>query len=92
MKALMRIPALAILATLTVSTAVPARAQTYNPDFPVCLQVYGRFAYIECAYNSLEQCRWSASGRAATCIINPYPGPKALMRPERNSRRHGRNY
>jgi hypothetical protein len=89
---MMRLPVLAILATLTVSTAVPARAQTYNPDYPVCLQVYGRLSYIECAYTSLEQCRWSASGRGAMCFVNPYPGPKALMRPEQNSQRHRRNY
>jgi len=89
---MMRLPVLAVLTTLTVSTAAPVRAQTYNPDYPVCLQVYGRLSYIECAYTSLEQCRWSASGRGAMCIVNPYPGPKALMRPERNSQRHRRNY
>jgi hypothetical protein len=52
----------------------------------------GRLSYIECAYTSLEQCRWSASGRGAMCFVNPYPGPKALMRPEQNSQRHRRNY
>jgi hypothetical protein len=30
-----------ILTAATVLTAAPARAQTYNPDYPVCLQVYG---------------------------------------------------
>jgi hypothetical protein len=40
-EALMRIPALAILMIATVLTAAPARAQTYNPDYPVCLQVCG---------------------------------------------------
>ncbi len=90
----MRIPALAILTIVTVSTAAPARAQTYNPNYPVCLQVYGREAsYIECAYTSLEQCRWSASGRAAMCVINPYPSPAAArMLEERNYRQHRRAY
>jgi hypothetical protein len=37
----MRIPALAILTIATVLTAASARAQTYNPDYPVCLQTYG---------------------------------------------------
>jgi hypothetical protein len=37
----MRISALAILAAATVFATAPARAQTYNPDYPVCLQVYG---------------------------------------------------
>jgi hypothetical protein len=32
--------ALAILAIATVSLAVPARAQTYDPNYPVCLQIY----------------------------------------------------
>jgi hypothetical protein len=36
----MRIPALAILTTVTVLTAAPALAQTYSPDYPVCLQAY----------------------------------------------------
>ena len=69
----MRIPALAILTIATILTAAPARAQTYNPDYPVCLQTYGiEGGYIECGYTSLAQCAQSASGRAAQCVINPY--------------------
>ncbi len=41
-EALMRIPALAILTLATVLTAAPARAQTYDPAYPVCLHVYNR--------------------------------------------------
>ncbi len=92
MEASMRIPALAILTILTALTAVPARAQTYNPDYPVCLQVYAPWPYIECAYTSLEQCRWSASGRAAMCVINPYPSPAAARMLEGNSKRQRRVY
>jgi hypothetical protein len=84
----MRIAVLAILTLATVSAAAPARAQTYNPDYPVCLEVYGRFPYIECAYTSLQQCRWSASGQAAMCIINPYPaGSYAPAKRVRGQRR-----
>jgi hypothetical protein len=69
----LRIPVLAILTMATVLTAAPARAQTYNPAYPVCLQTYGRDGnYIECGYTSLAQCAQSASGRAAQCITNPY--------------------
>ncbi len=69
----MRIPALAILTIATILTAVPVRAQTYSPDYPVCLQTYGiDGGYIECGYTSLAQCALSASGRAAQCIVNPY--------------------
>jgi len=72
-EALMRIPALAILATATVLTAAPTRAQTYDPAYPVCLHVYNRGAnFYECRYTSLPQCNASASGRAAQCVINPY--------------------
>jgi hypothetical protein len=31
-----------------VLAAVPARAQTYDPNHPVCLQVFGRIGYYEC--------------------------------------------
>jgi hypothetical protein len=88
----MRIPALAILTFATVLTAAPARAQTYDPAYPVCLQVYGiGGGYIECGYTSLAQCNASASGRAAQCIINPYyAGAKAS--PGRLDRRHPRVY
>jgi hypothetical protein len=69
----MRIPVLAILTMVTVLTPTPAPAQTYNPDYPVCLQAFGEKAgYIECGYTSLPQCNASASGRAAQCIVNPY--------------------
>ena len=69
--------ALAILATSVVSLAGPARAQTYDPNYPVCLQIYqGGMTdyYFECAYTSMPQCQASASGRAAQCVVNPYYG------------------
>jgi Protein of unknown function (DUF3551) len=47
--------------------------QTYDPNFPFCLQTYGIGGnYIDCSYTSLAQCNVSASGRAAQCFINPY--------------------
>ena len=72
----MRIPALAIPALMTISTATPVWAQTYNPDYPVSLQIYGREAsYIECAYTSLAQCahRRRAAPRCASSIHTPRP-------------------
>jgi len=86
----MRIPALAILTIATVLTAEPARAQTYDPAYPVCLRVYGRGAnYYECRYTSLPQCNASASGRAAQCVINPY---FASAQVPADHRRHRRVY
>jgi hypothetical protein len=76
----MRIPASPILIIAAVLAATPALAQTYDPKYPVCLQVYQGFTdyYFECAYTSLAQCNMSASGRAASCVVNPYyAGAKA---------------
>ena len=69
----MRVPALATLTIITGLMAVPARAQTYDPRYPVCLQTYGiDGSYIECAYDTQAQCAMSASARAAQCIVNPF--------------------
>ena len=74
-----------VLATGTILFAAPARAQTYDPNYPVCLQIYqGGIAdyYFECAYQTMGQCQMSASGRSASCVVNPYykgrgaPGPR----------------
>ena len=69
----MRIPALAILTIATIFAAPAARAQTYDPAYPVCIQTYGiSGSTIECGFNSLAQCAASASGRSAQCYNNPY--------------------
>ena len=62
-----------------VLTAKPGLAQTYDPKYPVCLQIYQGYTdyYFECGYTSIPQCQASASGRAAQCVVNPYyAGPK----------------
>jgi hypothetical protein len=88
----MRIATLAILAIAPILMADPARAQTYDPAYPVCLQVYqGGMTdyYFECAYTSLPQCQASASGRAAQCIVNPYyAGRKTPPRARRDRHHH----
>ncbi len=86
----MRIPVLAILAIVTASAAGPARAQTYDPDYPVCLHVYGPASYYECRYSSLAQCGGSASGRSAQCVINPYFANAWVEPSGRHDRRHRR--
>ena len=87
----MRIPALVILAMGMVSAAAPARAQTYDPAYPVCMHVVSWGTTSEdCSYYTMEQCRLSASGRAAQCNVNPfYVGRKA---PQQHERRHRRAY
>jgi hypothetical protein len=53
----------------------PARAQTYDPHYPFCLQTYGITGNgIHCRYMSMAACQVSASGQAAQCIANPYYG------------------
>jgi hypothetical protein len=89
----MRIPALAMLTIAAALTVTPTQAQTYDPKYPVCLQVYQGLTdfYFECAYTSLGQCNMSASGRAAQCVINPYyAGAKAA--PGRRDRKKRRDY
>jgi Protein of unknown function (DUF3551) len=68
----MRKLALAILAIGAVCATGPAQAQTFSPNYPVCLHVYGDPTYYECRYTTLAQCAESASGRPAQCIFNPY--------------------
>ena len=73
-----------------VLLAAPARAQTYDPRYPVCLQIYQGMVdyYFECGYTSMAQCAASASGRAAQCVVNPYyarPSAKRSKRQKRSS-------
>ena len=79
-----------ILAIMTLVAAISsARAQTYDPRYPVCLQIYQGYTdyYFECGYTSIAQCNMSASGRSAQCVVNPYyAGPK------KRDRRQRRNY
>ena len=79
-----------ILAGVAVLAITPSHAQTYDPNYPVCLQVYAPSDYIDCSYTSLPQCQATASGRRAQCYANPYfaYAPK----PRRPAYRHRRVY
>ena len=74
----MRLPILTITAIATLFIAVPAGAQTYDPRYPVCMHIFGPGGfggggdYFDCSYTSLPQCQASASGRSASCDVNPY--------------------
>jgi hypothetical protein len=71
----MRVLMWATLALAAGLTAAPARAQTYDPRYPVCLQITDENGgWIECAYSSIPQCNASAAGRAAQCMVNPFYG------------------
>jgi len=79
--------ALTILAA-TIALPAPARAQTYDPSYPVCLQIYQGIAdfYFECRYQTMAQCAASASGRSAQCVVNPYYGGPNAGRSKRQKR------
>ncbi|HXO68136.1 MAG TPA: DUF3551 domain-containing protein [Bradyrhizobium sp.] len=85
----MRTLARLVLATAMTLAAASAQAQTYDPNYPICLQTFGRAGNtISCGYASMDQCRLSAWGRAAQCITNPYfagPNPGRTRRQSRSS-------
>jgi hypothetical protein len=86
----MRILSLAILTIGTLSAAGPTRAQTFDPDYPVCMHVIStETTYEECRYFTMAQCAASAAGRAAQCNINPYYAGATASR-ARHDRRHRR--
>jgi Protein of unknown function (DUF3551) len=81
-----------VLTILTMGIALiagHARAQTYDPAYPVCLYVvsFGATPYYRCSYVTMEQCRASANGQM--CSLNPfYAGATTSVR--RNNRRNSR--
>ena len=87
----MRIPALAILAATVVLTAVPARAQTFGGNAPICLQkwYWGGGSTYYCEYASIAQCQATAAGLPASCVANPYLAnaqtPRGAYRQPRNA-------
>ncbi len=85
-----RVMALALFAIGMASISVPARAQTYDPNYPVCLQVFGLISYYDCRYTSMPQCAASARARAAQCIVNPYYAGAGTNTPPRRHRRKAR--
>jgi hypothetical protein len=90
----MRLPFLTLTAIATVFVATPASAQRYDPRYPVCMHVYtggptgGGSDWFDCSFMSLEQCRATASGLAASCDVNPYY-INAAPPPRRYYRRNG---
>ncbi len=72
----MRLPILTLTALAALFVATDAGAQTYDPRYPVC------------SFTSLPQCRATASGRSASCDLNPYYAfnepPPPRRRPKRD--------
>ena len=69
----MRVSACTFLTIAIALVGAPVHAQTYDPNFPVCIQTYSiGGGSIDCSFTSLGQCAASASGRAAQCLTNPF--------------------
>jgi hypothetical protein len=84
--------AIGTLAVGTIASPRSVQAQTYDPNYPVCLHVFGEVTYYECRYTSLPQCAMSASGRAAECVVNPYFANGYQESPVRRHRRYRHAY
>src|SRR4051794_13773176 len=86
----MRKLALTILTMGIVLTAGHAQAQTYDPAYPVCLNVVSRgmIPYYRCSYYTMDQCRAWANGQM--CSLNPYyaVATAPLRRNSRHFHRH----
>lgn len=82
----MRRAHLALIAIAQLSAGGLAHAQTYDPSYPVCMQIYGPVGYFDCRYTSLAQCRYLAVGRSASCVVNPYFPPHKPAPPHRPRR------
>ena len=82
----MRGAGLTLVAIGTLLAGAPAHAQTYDPNYPVCMQIYGPVGYLDCRYASLAQCKYLAVGRSATCVVNPYFAQKKPAPPRRSRR------
>jgi hypothetical protein len=51
----------AIISSLSTGSSQCPRVQTYDPSYPVCLQIYGiDGGSIDCSFTSLAQCAASA--------------------------------
>lgn len=84
-----------VAATAAFWAVEPARSQTYDPRYPVCVQTFGPFGAISCNFTSMGQCRMAVSpAQSAQCIVNPFFGGYAAappqMRPRARSVRRNR--
>jgi len=72
----------AIIALAMAVVATPARAQLFDPHYPVCMHVFGDLEgeRMDCVFTTYAQCAASASGRSAMCLMNPNYAPPSDRR------------
>jgi hypothetical protein len=88
----MRVSFTLVITVGALLAIAPSHAQTFDRGHPVCMHLYsgangGGGEWYDCSFASLPQCRGTASGRPATCDLNPYYS--ANVPPPR--RHHGRS-
>jgi hypothetical protein len=66
-KLILAVMAVTAAGAATLATSAPAAAQ----DYPWCVQGRGVGYPGDCSYTSYAQCMASASGRLASCGVNP---------------------
>ncbi|MGJ4892327.1 DUF3551 domain-containing protein [Bradyrhizobium sp. HKCCYLRH3099] len=81
--------ALFVMASITVLATVPAAAQQFNGNDPVCLQLWewGGSSTISCEYRSWEACKVRATSLSAMCLLNPYVQRPSEQSPAERRRR-----
>jgi hypothetical protein len=70
----MRVSAHIFLAGAIILALAPAAAQRHDPRFQFCMERArsGRSTTVECRFNTMHQCRMTASGLRARCFRNPH--------------------
>jgi hypothetical protein len=67
-------PIAALSALAFVSTCAPVSAHTYE----YCRQDVSSHM-LQCSFDTLEQCKWTSSGRGGDCLRDPFlPAPETL--------------
>jgi hypothetical protein len=68
---------------IAMSAPAPAVAQRFGGNYPICLQKWewGGSSSISCRYSSWEECKATAAGLSATCLVNPYAQPPSAPPP-----------
>jgi hypothetical protein len=72
----MRALAGVIFGTAIIFSAEPTWAQTYDPKYPVCMEVNaGEDSHIECWFTSMEQCKNGSTGTVSRTPITSHRRP-----------------
>ena len=63
----------AILGMGMIFAVSPAWAQRYDPNYPVCMEIYDAYgSRMDCYFTSMDQCKEGAKSTPGICSNNPY--------------------